>query len=665
MQPMFCYRAFILFLALLPLSAAAQEIKPETSSDYSTEAVVIEHSLTNLTFENDGTGTREQSTRIRIQSQTGVQQFGILTIGYQSATESLQVDYVRALKPDGSVIATPLDSIQDMPSSITQAAPFYSDLREKHIAVKGLSVGDILEFHVHWQTTKPLAPGQFWYGYDFNNESIILDEQLQISVPATREVKWQSRELKPTITQNNGSKIFAWKSSNLSRKSASQRDEDQDKNAYKLARGQLAPPDVLISSFQSWEEVGRWYDSLQSDRVKPSPEIQAKAAELTKGLTTNDAKIRAIYKFVSAQFRYIGVAFGIGRYQPHSAAEILANQYGDCKDKHTLLASLLDAAGIPAYPALINSSHALELDVPSPMQFDHVISVVPQDKDLLWLDTTPEIAPYGLIMPSLRDKLALVMFAGKDPKLVRTPANPPFQNSTKFSADGTLSDAGVLDAQMEETSRGEEEILLRSVFRQVSVAQWNQLMQNISYRLGFAGTVTDTVATQPDDTDQPFNFKYTYHREDYSDWEHKRITFPFPPLGLPTLRGNQAELVAPVWLGTTGEAEFVGTVKLPKGYTPAVPSNVQVAFDFAEYNATYSLNNGVLKCDRKLLIKLHEVPTTEFKQYKSFLKSIGDDWDDYVVLSTSSGNSLANTNPMAALWEKINSLPFSDKNAKC
>jgi len=38
----------------------------------------------------------------------------------------------------------------------------------------------------------------------------------------------------------------------------------------------------------------------------------------------------------------------MARYQPHAATEVLHNQYGDCKDKHTLLAALLGAEGMHA-----------------------------------------------------------------------------------------------------------------------------------------------------------------------------------------------------------------------------------------------------------------------------------------------------------------------------
>src|SRR6185437_1907203 len=95
-------------------------------------------------------------------------------------------------------------------------------------------------------------------------------------------------------------------------------------------------------------------------------------------------KIQDIYAFVSTKFRYIGIGLGIGRYQPHAAADVLSNDYGDCKDKHTLLAALLAAEGVKAYPAFINSQTKIDPDVPSPAQFDHVITAIPQGKGFVF-----------------------------------------------------------------------------------------------------------------------------------------------------------------------------------------------------------------------------------------------------------------------------------------
>jgi hypothetical protein len=367
--------------------------------DYSKEAFVIEQDSTNIAFESDGTSTGESTARIRIQSDAGVQRYGVLTFSYENSNESMDIDYVRVRRPDGTVISTPGDNIQDMAAEIARAAPFYSDSREKHVPVKGLSVGDVLELQAHWHVAKPMAPGKFWFAYNFSHDTIILQQQLQISVPRDQSVKWKSPDLKPVITEGSGRRVFTWTGSQLEHKSSEQEKTEQETRVYQAVRGQLPPPEVQLSSFQSWEEVGRWYGGLQQERVRPTAEIRAKVAELTKNASDEEAKLHAIYSYVSIQFRYIGVAFGIGRYQPHSAAEVLSNQYGDCKDKHTLLASLLDAAGIKAYPALISSAHEIDPDVPSPAQFDHVISVVPHGNDFLWLDTTPEVSPFAYLSP--------------------------------------------------------------------------------------------------------------------------------------------------------------------------------------------------------------------------------------------------------------------------
>src|SRR5437764_6285070 len=74
--------------------------KKENAPDYSKEAFVIESLRTTTTFENDGTGTREIAARVRVQSEAGVEQWGLLNVGYSSANEELVVGYVRVRKSD-------------------------------------------------------------------------------------------------------------------------------------------------------------------------------------------------------------------------------------------------------------------------------------------------------------------------------------------------------------------------------------------------------------------------------------------------------------------------------------------------------------------------------------------------------------------------------------
>ncbi|MGA7850650.1 MAG: DUF3857 domain-containing protein [Terriglobales bacterium] len=632
------------------LAGHAQAPPPHAPAkeDYSQEAAVIKQMSTKIAFDNDGNFTREQTSRVRVQTDTGVKEWGLLSFPFQSATQTVEIDYVRVHKADGTTVLTPPDNVQDLDAEITRNAPFYSDQREKHVAVRGLGKGDILEYAVHWRTTKPLIPGQFWFQYSFHHDGVVLDERVEVKVPAERAVKLKGPQATQTVTTVSGSRVYTWTYSKL--QSATEPGSDQEKQT-ESARGLLPPPDVQLSSFQSWEEVGRWYWNLQKDRIEPTPAIRAKTAELTKGMTDDGAKLQALYSFVSTQYRYIGIAFGIGRYQPHPAEDVLANNYGDCKDKHTLLAALLQVSGITLYPALVNSSWKVDPDVPSPAQFDHVIGYLPQGKDkgAIWLDTTPEVAPFGYIAPPLRDKPALVMAGEESIQLVTTPADPPFPNHQAFKIEGKLSNDGTLEAKVEDTIRGDSEVPIRTAFRLVAQPQWKDLVQQISFGLGYAGTVNDVSASTPEATIEPFHFSYSYNRKDYPDWSNHQFTVPGLPFYMPPAREDAKY---PIWFGAPTDTIADSKIELPQGYKPQTPSNVDLKYDFAEYHASYSQDQGVLIARRRLLTKLHEVPVGELDDYRNFIKNIQNDINQYVQTVSSNAASV----PNAAVYGPVN--PF-------
>ena len=412
----------------------------------------------------------------------------MLKVSYPSATSTLDFTYVRVIKPDKRVVETPAENVLEMPAPITQAAPFYSDVKEKQVAVKGLEIGDTLEYEYRSVLKTPLDPGQFWIAFNFFNQGICLEQELQISVPRGRAVKVESSKVQPATKEEGAYRVYAWETANLESSS-------EKKDAKAAVPNEDVRPAVQISSFQSWDEVGKWFNGLLSSRIVVTPQIQAKADELTRNAKTDPEKIQAIYDFVSTKFRYIGIALGIGRYQPHEAADVLGNDYGDCKDKHTLFAALLAAEHISAYPALIGSTSKLDREMPSPQQFDHVITAIPQGFGYLFLDTTPEVAPYGFLIAELRDKEALVIPDHGPASLVRTPKDPPFKSTFNFQADSVLSDAGTLQSKMQIIVRSDYEVVYRQAFRRAGQAQWKDVMQLISSGLGYGGTVSEVTVT--------------------------------------------------------------------------------------------------------------------------------------------------------------------------
>ncbi len=616
----------------------------EHAADYSKEGYVIERLRTVYRFENDGTGRRELSARVKVQSEAGVRDFGQLVFGYNSVNEKMEIPYVRVLKADGTTVTAPADAVQDLSTPIVKEAPMYTDYRQKHVTVPGLRPGEVLEYEAVTILHTPLAANQFWMEHDFSKFGIILDEQLELNIPAGRNIRLKTKPgAEPKISEEGGRRIYRWSSSNLKREDDDE-DADQEKNKKKKKhKTEPEPPAVQMTTFPSWDEVGKWYAGLEKGRRQPNAEIKAKAAALTADKKTDQEKVEALYDFVARNFRYVSLSFGMGRYQPHAAESVLSNQYGDCKDKHTLLASLLEAAGMHASSVLIHSQRKLDPDVPSPLQFDHVITQVPLGKDELWMDTTTEVAPFRLLSFNLRKKQALVIPAEGAAHLEETPADPPMPNSEQQSVDGTLSEGGKLEATVKLAGAGDTELLMRSIFRRVPSANWKKLAQYMSAAGGITGDIEDLNAGDPAETHQPFEVVFKVTDKDFIDWTKKKVevTLPLSQVGLPDSGEDDAADAEPIKLGPPGEHRFSTKLALPEKYKVKVPVSFSIQRDYGEYEASYKLEGHTLTAERRLLMRERELAAARARDYKAFRNAVLSDVAQQITLeSTVAGNEI-------------------------
>jgi hypothetical protein len=83
----------LLFLSLAPAPVAQVPLSKSSTSqaDHSQEAFVIEQFSRKERFETDGTSSGEDTAQVRIQSEAGVQQYGLLSFSYASATGTLEI----------------------------------------------------------------------------------------------------------------------------------------------------------------------------------------------------------------------------------------------------------------------------------------------------------------------------------------------------------------------------------------------------------------------------------------------------------------------------------------------------------------------------------------------------------------------------------------------
>ena len=664
---------------------SAGTVQTPTSPDYSQEAYVIEHYHQAIRFENDGTGRDQLDAQIRIVSESGVQALGQIKVGYSALSDKLDIVFLRVRKPDGTVVTAQESAIQDL---TLPDAPVYTDYHEKHISVPSLRPGDVLEYEFVRTITNPLTPGQFWTSVNFSDRGIILDQQLEINVPQGRQIKLKSKPgYEPKLTDDGDRRIYRWTYTHL-------KDEDEGKPGKKKKKNPHKPtdeiPTVQLTTFQSWEELGAWYASLERDRRQPTAAIKAKAQELVQGKSDDMAKVKALYEYVSRNIRYVSLSFGLGRYQPHEASEVLANGYGDCKDKNTLLAALLAADGFQATSVLIGSQHELDPEIPSPSQFDHVITRVPVNGKEIWLDSTNGVAPFRMLAAPLRNKQALAIAPDGKASLVWTPADLPFAAFDRSQIKGSVNETGTLKVHVSIRVRGDSELALRFALRQMPGNRWKDFFTMVLQRQGMNGAEIDNLKiSDPSNPDDPLQIDFDATANNYFDW-----SAPESKLGLPMMQvilpaegaaeDDDKTHPKPIKLGAPGESDVEVSVGIPAKYTVRLPIGVDLKRDYADYASSYKFDAGQLTAVRTLKLLSNELPVARREDYAAFRRAVAADAAQEVSLdnktpgtagvganesaeelSESALQALKNNNYELAvsLFQRVLKLEPKDKNA--
>jgi tetratricopeptide (TPR) repeat protein len=308
---------------------------------------------------------------------------------------------------------------------------------------------------------------------------------------------------------------------------------------------------------------------------------------------------------------------------------------------------LLQAEGLHASSVLINSGRKLGPDVPSPSQFDHVITMLPMDNkgttEEVWMDTTTEVAPFRLLSFTLRNKQALVIPPADPPSTVAphletTPNDTPMPDTEVSDIDGKINEIGKLDAHVHYEFRGDEELMLRSIFRRVPQANWQRVVDNVNAGLG--GEVTNLKISEPAATREPFTMSYDVSKVNFLDWSKKKseIVLPLMQFSLPEVDEDDADATEPLKLGPKSEYSYHIKLELPAKYAAHAPLAISLKRDYAEYEATYKVDGGIFTAARKLTLRQGELPVERASDYESFRRAVGSDLAQQLsVESTAAG----------------------------
>jgi len=357
-----------------------------------------------------------------------------ISIPYMRGKDDVTIHHARTFTPDGRIVALDLnDVVTNIPPPSAVDAGLYVDARLMYFTLPEISDGCIIDYAYSTNNLGHVMRGEFWRKVYFQGSQPVQYYRFTVHIPKKKQLYYQisgapaveaqraqqprSNQLKniePTITENNYIRTYTF--------------EVQDvpplKEEYLMPAPQDLAYSISISSIDSWDKLVTWYATLIREQDTITPEITKKTEQILKGAWSRKEKVKRLYEYVATNIQYLGYELGIWAIKPYPADFVLKVGKGDCKDKTTLLSTMLSSVGINSYPVLISAGDTRGVNahlpdggseveaVPSLAYFNHMILAVDggnRDDEFIWLDPTAETCAFGDFPAGDQDRWALII----------------------------------------------------------------------------------------------------------------------------------------------------------------------------------------------------------------------------------------------------------------
>ncbi len=607
-----------------PVCLAQQAVEPWKAPHFSVEPKALYEAAsavaapegTNVTIlVDDDRYTFDQAGRIahvghvvyKVLTQKGAEGWDSLSADWAPWHEARPAIRVRVIAPDFSVHELDPKAMTEAP---TREGDYkeYSDGKTLRAPFPAIAPGVVVEEEYIETETEPFfAPGRVDQ-VSFGREQVpVAHSSVLFDAPASLPLHFGYLllpDLKPVRTEADGRVTVAYELGPL---------EGVEPREPNLPPDAARFPEIWFSTGVSWQAIAAAYGKIVDDHAAPAP-VQPIVEKLIAGKKTTTEKEEAILDYLDREVRYTGIEFGEAALVPHDPAETLSHKYGDCKDKAALLVTMLRAAGIPSYVALLNAGSRMDVpaDLPGLGAFDHAIVYVPEDlkhkEPALWIDSTDRYARLGQLPEDDQGRWALIARA-ETTALVKTPEATSKDNALVELREIALAENG--PASVSEITRpmGIFESNFRSYYADKPDQETRKDLIDYVKSQYEAGKLTKVDRTDPADLSRQFELTLGCERarRGYTDLEDAQAAIPLGPLfqRLPdelksredadeTKKNDDKDKpkkprTADWWLNEPSSVEWQYRIVPPPGFVPKeLPRNAEIAVGPASLTEEFS-----------------------------------------------------------------------------
>ena len=371
------------------------------SDDVLVDGYIIEN------YNPDGTATIWDDTFVKVLTERGKRENSTLSLCFTLPYSTVKVTALEVIKPDGATrkIDIPKQSRVMIDNSQMSENIYNPNSKILTINIPDLQVNDMIRYVTLRKQIKARMPNT-WSDISILEHTCPI-KHLTVKIISPGKLPLRNfcllDEVKGTVSyyqeKKKDSTVHVWVTSNVPRMYPEPNMPPISSVVQRL----------LVSTIPDWQTISQWYWNLCLPHINATtPAMKEKVQELIKGKTTDLKKIKAIYYYVAQQIRYMGLIKEKDSpgYEPHDASITFNDKYGVCRDKATLLVSMLRLAGFKAFPVLIKVGPKVDKETPM-IYFNHAITCIEtKPGHYTLMDPTNENSKTPVTFLSMQQKLS-------------------------------------------------------------------------------------------------------------------------------------------------------------------------------------------------------------------------------------------------------------------
>lgn len=537
--------------------------------------------------------------------------------------EKVSIDYAFSVT-DSSV--SWLNDLSVMDGSPFVGYPSYDRARLIKAAIPNVQIGSALDYRYRTDTVYA-STYPFFAEFAMRGYEPVKTWRLIVNVPENLKLKYsvfnQPKGAAFSRTDKGGGSVYVWEAYDL----PSYRSEQ---NSPPYLR--YAPHVVLSLEGDSWDSLkGSLAEQLRALLVI-TPEMRAKAAELTAGAAGDEARAEALYNWTAREIKFQDVGLDDFSYLPRPSDQVFATKAGNALDKPFLLYAMMTAAGLSPEFAYAHTKYSpFREDMPNIRQFDSAECLLSAAGRELTLAPLWDSYRYDELVSTLQGMPAFKVL-GAGPAIVTNPDRSSDEEYSRTEASYSLGADGGLSGSFAQKVRGGYQASMRG-YKDYKKADLDRDMEKIAHSVHPTARLRDYRFGGLDDLSRDLDFGLSLDAAGYAMKAGKYILFKLPGLGYSAAGAAQTERELPLFWYSRGLNARRISIKLPPGYALYhAPKPLDLKLAGETYKAGFSAAAGTLTFTEEFRTDNTWIESKDYPQYKALKEAMAALSEDWVVL---------------------------------